>query len=734
MFETRLRVCLSLLGLAALAVVARLAQLQIVRGEAYRERVAALLVEKPQSLPFVRGRILDRVGDPLVSDEPSWDLCVDYAVIAHEPRHIRLAVHRWKRDQRYPGARSEDAIERAYRAEMEAVWRRIEDFTHAPNAGAQERFIDPEGIYARVRAVHAAVAAHGGFERSVREEHEAHAVVTGLTRARQIVARQRFADCPWVSVRPSSIRRFAADTEAFVHVLGRLGRVTAKHIEHDADAWDPFGKYLPDEHAGISGVERAAEQALRGRRGRIKKDRNGAVLDVIQPENGADVTLTIDGRLQRRLYRLMGATLAEIREERRTDYPRAGAIVVLDIGTREVLALVSYPGFDPASLNEHYADLRDDTEAQPLRFRAVAHAFAPGSIVKPLVCLAGLVNGAITLETRETCAGYLHADTRSGPRCWLVAGTGRRMAHGPVNVVEAIRGSCNIFMYRTGERVGVDRLCSTFRMAGLGRSTGIGLAEEVVGMNRNTAWRLENLGLPTTPGVAWNYAIGQGDLQMTPLQVANLVAVYATGRFRPVTLLRGGPPAPEWILPGTPAQWRAIRRGVYEVVNHPGGTAYRYAHLSDPQYPYALCGKTGTATTQPWPTSYNITYRDDAGVEKTVVIRAGAQAVAVARFRAEHPSVPGEIQVRLATRWPPPLSGNDRHAHAWFGGFLQPLAADGSPDWSQPAPVAISVLVEFGGSGGRVAGALARQVSGVVFELLGPDLGGGDGPDSGAVP
>jgi len=494
--------------------------------------------------------------------------------------------------------------------------------------------------------------------------------------------------------------------------------VTAADIENDPAADDPFACYRGDEDRGISGVEWAGESVLRGRRGQIVLDRDGNTIlsEMIEAQNGRDAALTIDAELQRRLYRLLGETVEHIPES------SGGAIVVLDVASREVLALVSYPGYDPNGFDAQYAALRDDTVRLPLRFRAVANRYAPGSTIKPLACLTGLASGVIDLSSRETCTGYLFEEYRDRWRCWQMHGTSARKAHGSVDVVEALTGSCNVFMYRLGERIGVDGLCSAFDMVGIGRSTGIGLREETWGINPTPSWLQTYKTLRATPGMARLYAIGQGELSMTPLQVANLMATYASGTYREVTLIDMGEEKPAWTLPGTPAMWQAVRRGMYGVVNDPQGTAYHQAHFEHERY--VLVGKTGSATAHPMPTAYRATFVDAAGQERVEVVPAGSRSEAIERFERLYPAATFDPDaVVVASKWPtgPPESG-DNHSHAWFGGYLQARAPSGEPDWSRRPRIAFSALVEFGGSGGRTSGPLAKQIAATVLEVFGEEL------------
>ena len=721
MFEKRLRAFLILLGCALVVLLTRLGQLQIVQGDYYRRRAEEAVVLAPTQLPFVRGSIRDRAGEVLVSDEPAWDLTIDFGAIAAEfdPTGVSLdrEARRWKRARRYPDATTDEEVEKALADELRDLWNDLERFAASTGSlSTQTVHGRARENYEHVLQIRAGVAGRRGFDAPVAEESDAHAVLTELGAAQQIAARERLGRYPWVHVDASSVRRFAPNSEAFAHVLGRVGPVDREAVENDPNAGDPFAEYHGRETLGISGAEWAVEQTLRGRRGQIVRDRDGKVIEDISAENGRDALLTIHAPLQRRLYDLLGETVGKHSDS------NGGAIVVLDVATREVLALVSYPSYDPNRFSALYPRLRDDTDRLPLLFRAVTTRYSPGSTIKPLVCLAGLFNGVVTTDTREECRGYLLPDHPDRWRCWEIHGTETRMAHGLINVEQALTGSCNVFMYRLGEMLGVDRLCGAFDMVGIGRKSGLGLREDEEGINPTPSWLMRNKNLSVTPGTARLFAIGQGELSMTPVQVANLMATYANGRYRPVTLVRGAEPSPEWTLPGTPEQWSVIRRGIYGVVNDPEGTAYKYAHFVNERY--ALCGKTGSATAHPWPTAYRIPYLDEYRNEHVAIVREGSKGPAIERFRKENPlAIFDPNKVEVETRWPPnppPEGGN--HAHAWFAGFLQPIDAAGRPDWSKTPRVAFAALVEFGGSGGRTSGPLAKDVSAVLLDVLGPDL------------
>lgn len=720
MFERRLKILLTVFGVFAIVILGRLAQLQLVHGEYYRQRAIDALELPPKALPFIRGSILERSGEVLVSDEPAWDLTIDYSILNmyFEPGEssLRRELRRWKKRIAGFMAPGQEPTPADFGLLVENTWGDLAAFCFSigrqPGA-AQDR---ARQVYDQVVTIRQAVARNRGFDAPVAEENETHAILSELSGDQQIAAREHLGKYPWLHVDPSTHRRYAGDTESFAHVLGRMGPVDPDTIARDPNADNPFARYLPSESVGISGVEWAAESRLRGRRGLLQRDRLGQVFSDISAENGHSVRMSLVGPLQRRLYRLLGDAVES------HPHSNGGAIVVLDVATREVLALVSYPSYDPVLFREHFETLRDNTERLPLTFRAVAVRYQPGSTIKPLACLSGFFNHIITPESRDECRGALFPENPNAWRCWEIHGTSQRMSHGLINAEEALTGSCNVFLYRLGEKLGVDRLCTTFEMAGVGRSSGIGLREDEPGINPTSSWLARNRNAPAGAGAARQFAIGQAELTMTPVQVANMMATYASGRFRPVTLLLDGPPTPEWTLPGTPDEWSAIRRGIYGVVNEPDGTAYKYAHFEHPRY--ALCGKTGSATAAPWPTAYRIPFVDEYRNFREVVIPEGAKGPALERFRRLYPLAtydPNHVEV--ARRWPPhPPEDGGNHAHAWFGGYLQELDSAGRPKWSHTPRIAFAALIEFGGSGGRTSGPLAKQIAAVLIELLGPEL------------
>ncbi len=694
MFERRLRIILVALSVAIAIIVIRLLDLQVVHAAYYRQRAERVLLKPPRVIPFVRGRILDRTGRILAGDEPCWQLSVDYPILAGE-----LSPE----DSPAPKL-------------IESMWYDLAQFSAESLEELDSRRTD---IVNRIQRWRRAVTNAHGYDVSIREERMPHGIITGLDDQAQIAARQKFAGYDWVVVE-NSARRTCDSHPSLGHLLGQLGAPNPDDLRNDPNADDMLSRLLPTERIGISGVERASEEQLRGRRGLFQRNRRGEVVQNILPSSGEDTTLTVRFDLQKALYELLDEMLPAVAP----DSP-GGSIVVLDVATREVLALVSYPGYDANTFRRQYNELRDDTIGTPLRFRAVANCYEPGSIVKPLTCLAGMGTGVIDAHTTIHCDGYYDRQRYlNSYRCWKSSATGQRKAHGDIPVADAIAHSCNVFMYHVGDRVGPDRLCNYFKMAGFGARTGTGLREEREGINPTPSWLMDNRNQSATRGHARNFAIGQGELVLTPLQAANMMALYASGEIRNVSLRRGSPDNVTWNMPVSATAWHSIREGLFRVTNDPSGTAHATAYWNNGRY--ALCGKTGSATTRPTPTHYRISYEDASGAPLSEVVPAKVKRHAAELFRARFPNArfdPAK-DVSVESRWPPPKpdGSDEHHSHAWFAGYLQPLDSTGRPDYQALPPIAFAVLIEFGGSGGHTTGPVAKEISRVIVEVLGNDL------------
>jgi penicillin-binding protein 2 len=376
---------------------------------------------------------------------------------------------------------------------------------------------------------------------------------------------------------------------SFAQIAG-FSRVEARSENQAGHEQDMLREYLPDELAGVTGIERMAEPVLRGIRGRQVHHRSGALVEQTAAVGGQDVHVTLDIELQQVIER-------EILDGR----PENGAAVVIHIPTGQVLALASKPRYDLNEYRVKFNALVADQTNLPLLHRAVACSYPPGSTVKPLVALAAAAEGVLTPQQTIECRGYLFPSSPDKFRCWIYKEHSGQ--HGPQTMREALRHSCNIYFYTAGEKLGNPALMDWLRRFGMGEHPGTLLPEEKAGRVPSGRWMWQNQSHPLRLEDLCLMGIGQGKLEATPLQVANGMATVARGGLykAPLLVLSGS----EEAMPDSSRQRdlklpadavAAVQAGMSDVVNHSDGTAHNYAY--DPDLP-ELCGKTGTAQAAP---------------------------------------------------------------------------------------------------------------------------------------
>ncbi len=698
---SRRRLHLLIVAFAAIAAVIllRLAYLQVVRADTYRGQFDDWLVLSPDYLPALRGEIVDRNGQVLAQDVPSWQVEAWYGVLDGDAegsagnRYTRRLARRLLRDGQYPEDTSLDTIEEAVQQRIARSWQQLSELTDTPT---WEIFQAADRIVDRIWRIRRHVANARGFDQPIAEQRDFHPVVTDLTMEQANRLRLELTDYPWLRVHAGTSRHYL-DDPAICHVLGRLGAVSAEAMEQDPYKSDELRRLRANDRVGITGAEYLAEGQLRGRYGKVRHNRAGEQIEYVEPASGGQVRLSIDMDLQRRVYERLGQAV------RKQPTASGGAAVVLDVRSREPLALVSWPGYTREQFAGNYAEMAADKVRRPLRFRAVSDRYPAGSIVKPVTILTGLMDGLTSPHEQITCTGYFYPG-KNYFRCWT---TSRGMpGHGPITAVEALMHSCNVYCYTIGRRLGVERLCEGLSRFGLGQPPGTGLLEEATGVLPTLDYLREHHGARLADrrnpdftqierdAFAMNFSIGQGEVLLTPIQAANLSATVATGVWKPVSLLAGqSDPRQARALPGRADFWRIARDGMYRVVNDPHGTARRTAHSDHVQ----IAGKTGTAEASPIAVTYvyELTMRD--GSVRTQEFATPRQA------REQIEDLGAEVVESRrtgATWWPRAPDPTDRPTHAWFMGFAPAHAPE----------VAVAVLIEYGGSGGHVAGPVVRDI------------------------
>ncbi len=388
-------------------------------------------------------------------------------------------------------------------------------------------------------------------------------------------------------------RRHYLDGPLAAHLLGTIGEIRADQLERER-----FRDYRAGDVIGQTGLEARFESHLRGREGGRNVMVDAAGREVgdplleVPPVPGGRVVLSLDRDLQRAA------------EEGFAHVPEGeplhmGAAVALDVATGDVLALASRPTFDPNDFaggidTATWKGLTSD-DWDPLQNRAIQNHYPPGSTHKAIVAAALLQEGVIGRHTTAFCPGFFRFGGRIY-RCW------KRAGHGTVDVIDALRESCDVFFYTYGQKLGIDKLAVYAKAFGIGRKQGLGLGSEAPGLVPSSSWKRRRFGQPWFPGETVSASIGQGFNLYTPMQLAVAYAAIASGGkvMKPRLVLRletqdgitvkHFPTEVVGEVPVTPARLALVRAGLRAVVEEPGGTGPR-ARVPGVE----VAGKTGTA-------------------------------------------------------------------------------------------------------------------------------------------
>jgi penicillin-binding protein 2 len=550
----RFRILMILPVLVFGAIFIRLVALQVVRGEEYRQQAEENRI-RPEILRAHRGRLLDRQGRVLADNAPSFHLTLD-------PR------------------------DRAFRRDRAAIQGVVEELARLLDRDSATLLAD--------------------VERARRAALPPITLARNLTFGTLSAIEERMDHLPGVEVRAEPARRYPYGSLA-AHVIGYLGEVS----EDELQEVDPQRPYRRGDLIGRSGVERSYEEYLRGSDGveYVQVDALGRRANLFDElpstpsQPGNDVVLTIDLGVQLAAEAALDSVPSMVvKEFGEVAPPHPGAIVALDPRTGEILAMASRPAFDPNLFigglsNEDWRVLSG--AGHPLLNRAIQSAYPPGSTFKIITALAGMHEGVLDpfVPMSSACRGGYPFGNR-------VFHCHKRDGHGSLVLRDAMARSCDIYFYQVGIRLGVERLTGYATACSVGVPTRVDLPQERTGLVPTVDWYRNSRGGPPGPGAALNLSIGQGELLLTPIALARLVAAIANGGalVRPHVLREvldrdgnrmGGASAsaePAGRLPATEMELVMIRAGLEAVVMDPNGTGKR-ARVE----PYTAAGKTGTS-------------------------------------------------------------------------------------------------------------------------------------------
>lgn len=440
--------------------------------------------------------------------------------------------------------------------------------------------------------------------------------------ARFAVNRQRF---PGVDVKAALKRYYPPGTDA-VRVVGYVGMLSAKDLKHLNAS-----QYSASSHVGKSGVEYQYETLLHGKVGYRKVEVNAQgrtlrTLSVTPPKPGDNLYLTIDDRLQRIAFKALGK--------------QRGAVVAINPQNGNLLCMVSRPSYNPNAfvngISQRAYDSLLHEKGHPLVNRALRGRYAPGSTIKPFLGIAALYYGVI-----KPTSTIFSGPTFKLPHYSHVFHNWDPYQDGPATLEQAIVRSIDTFFYKLAEAMGIKRMHAFLKRFGFGEKPPIDIPGAVAGVNPSPAWKQRTFGKPWYLGQTIINGIGQGYLQVTPLQLAWAVATLAdhgkrhmphvlaatenpkTGKTTP---LKWNPLPP--ITLHSPSDWNYVIHAMHEVIASPAGTG----HGIDRGLTYQMAGKTGTA-------QVTSVYHSDFSPEKNIPYAKRDNALFIAFAPIKHPTI-----------------------------------------------------------------------------------------------
>lgn len=572
-------------------LVGRLIYLQIIRGTYFRQ-LAENNSERIIPVPAERGLVFDRRGRQLVKNIANFSLVLIPQDLPRQPVDRKIVI---EKAAAIAGRKPEDiqTLINEFRAYQQDSLTIKEDLDYDTALKLQIQSVDIPGIFIA--------------EGSKRWYGNASATSTAVD--------------PHL---PSSLS----------HLLGYLGKLDQKELNNLFDKG-----YLPSDSLGKSGIEKTYETILRGTYGRRRVEVNvqgkeQLTLAEIAPRPGQPIKLAIDVAMQGKLQTIMEHYLA-------VNHKTRASGIVMDPRNGEILAMVSLPAYDnndfaggiESSVYSRYVDNSDN----PLFNRAISGAYPSGSTIKPVMATAALEEGIVDRATSFLSNGGLQVGPWFFPD-WKAGG------HGVTNVTKSLAWSVNTYYYYIGggygsfNGLGVDRITGYLRRFGFGSALGIDVPGEESGFVPTKEWKLETKKEPWYIGDTYNLAIGQGDLLVTPLQIAEATASVANGgiMYRPHIVKSIMDPTKGSEEPlkidilrqplakaGTLA---IIRDGMRECVTY--GSCRQLSRL-----PFPVAGKTGTAqwnSTKPnhaWFTSFAPFDKPELVV--TVLVEEGVEGSAI---------------------------------------------------------------------------------------------------------
>lgn len=514
-----------------------LVRLQIVNGSEYRAMSNAVS-QRTASIPSARGEIVDRYGTPLVENHQGYALVFDgayFPTAEEQPERNKIIIALIRKLEK-AGEAWNYTLPMTLDSDGKVVFEEDRDSDIAKIKGKDMLNLNE---YATAQNCFDAIVSRYGLEDySVAEALKIGSVCLAMKEIGfGLSTRYTFADdvddYTVATIKENSVFYRGVDVEVVPyrdyvdgivapHILGTVGAINAEEYAELKE-----NGYSINDTVGKNGIEYAMEDYLRGKPGTktVYTDSAGNVTgtEVTQdPEQGNTVVLTIDSELQKVAQRSLSKALNEYAGTKGNMVTSAGAVVVIDIHTGEILACASYPTYNISTYYDNYKALTE-TDGDPLWNRALLSTYAPGSTMKPSVACAALEEGLIDTNYTVYCSGtYKYFDQVF--KCEQAHETSY------VNVINAIAESCNTFFYVVGRNLGITKMNEYRTMFGFGQKTGCEL-REATGVLDSPEYRA-SLNQAWLPGYTVQSAIGQAGNLVSPIQLANYCATIANGGTR----------------------------------------------------------------------------------------------------------------------------------------------------------------------------------------------------------
>ena len=628
--NTRFNILMIIVGLVGIAFISQLFNLQIVNGANYRAQSENRLVREIK-VTAPRGEIYDRYGKLIVTNVTGYNVNLYYTKIPKTELNkalLKLTKILEKNGDTYYNnfpvnfeemtfTKSEEGAKNwkiSNKISGDATVLEVIDFYKNKYEIQNEDINDIK----RIIALRYEIASKGY------SSFKSVTLAKDISKESMLEIEEQGAELSGIVVTTYPIRKYLAGNVAS-HIVGYVGKISSSEYEKRKELG-----YTQNDIVGKSGIESTLEDFLKGTDGtvRLEMDSSGRITnkeETAESEMGDSVVLTIDLDLQTKAEEVLAKYIEKIRTGGFADKCKdanAGALVVVDTKTSEVLALASYPNYNPDEFtngisNSEYEKYFSNT-SMPMFNRAIQGTYSPGSTFKMVTAIAAIESGAIGLTEQIATKGVY--DKGHKPACWIWKGY--RSTHGLVDAEKALKVSCNYYFYDVAYRMGIDTLSKYVSMFGLGTKTGIELPGETAGTLASREY-IQKLNERDGKNRQWMVAdtlsasIGQSYNSFTPLQMAYYVATIANGGVKnELAILKdvitsdgnevsktsvdtvvdtkiNKPEINTGDLGISDATKKAVFEGMRSVTGETGGTAYS----TFSSFPIEVAGKTGTATT-----------------------------------------------------------------------------------------------------------------------------------------